>query len=281
MDVNDYQAWIGRTDVSTDVATAEPLRAWLATLDYENLSVKEGAPLPLLAHLIFNKPLARLSDIGPDGHQQRGEFLPPVALPRRMWAGSRFEFRAPLRVGDRLSRRSEVISIQPKTGASGALVFVVVRHTITSASGGEVAEDQTLVFRAAPSAGAPVRAAPGPAAQAPADFSRRVTPSEVMLFRYSALTFNGHRIHYDAPYAKEVEGYSGLIVHGPLLATLMIDLVARELPKAAIGSFEFTARNAVALPATISVCGRREDKTVALWIEHAGAAAVAGKATLR
>jgi len=270
---------------SPATATAEPLRAWLATLDYENLTVKEGAPLPPLAHLIFNKPVPRISEVGRDGHPKRGDFLPPVTLPRRMSAGSRFAFHAPLRVGDPVSKRSEVISIQAKTGSTGELVFLGLRHTTTSKSGGEVVEDQTVVYRDDPKPGEPARppgsmkpaAAPLPAAA----FSRTVVPDEVMLFRYSALTFNGHRIHYDAPYAKGVEGYPGLIVHGPLLATLMVDLVARELPKERIESFEFTARQAVTLPATISICGRREDKAVTLWVENAGAAAVTGKATLR
>ena len=201
-----------------------------------------------------------------------------------MWAGSRFEFRAPLRVSDKLSKRSEVVSVQAKTGSTGQLVFLVLRHTTTSQSGGEVMEEQTVVYRDDPkpeAAGAPAKPARPIAPMPAADFSRSVTPNEVMLFRYSALTFNGHRIHYDAPYAKEVEGYPGLVVHGPLLATLMVDLVARELRSESVEAFEFTARQAVTLPATITINGKREGKTVSLWIENQGAAAVTGKATLR
>ena len=284
MDVSQYQPWVGRSEVCTDIAAPEHYRAWLSTLDYKDLTVKDGAPMPPLAHLIFNKAIVPVSEVGRDGHPKRGDFLPPVALPRRMWAGSKFEFRAPLRVGDKLSKRSEVVSVQAKTGSTGQLVFLVLRHTTTSQSGGEVMEEQTVVYRDDPKPDAPGEAAKPARAPAPtpaADFSRSVTPNEVMLFRYSALTFNGHRIHYDAPYAKEVEGYPGLVVHGPLLATLMVDLVARELRSETVDAFEFTARQAVTLPASITINGKREGKSVSLWIENKGAAVVTGKATLR
>ncbi len=293
MDVSQYQPWVGRSEVCTDIAAPEHYRAWLSTLDYKDLTVKDGAPMPPLAHLIFNKAIVQVSEVGRDGHPKRGDFLPPVALPRRMWAGSKFEFRAPLRVGDKLAKRSEVVSVQAKTGSTGQLVFLVLRHTTTSQSGGEVMEEQTVVYRDDPkpaaageapkpaSAGAPSNSARAPAPMPAADFSRGVTPNEVMLFRYSAITFNGHRIHYDAPYAKEVEGYPGLVVHGPLLATLMVDLVARELPSEKVESFEFTARQAVTLPASITVNGKREGRAVSLWIENKGASAVTGKVTLR
>ena len=268
---------MGRSEVCTDIAAPEHYRAWLSTLDYKDLTVKDGVPMPPLAHLIFNKAIVQVSEVGRDGHPKRGDFLPPVALPRRMWAGSKFEFRAPLRVGDKLAKRSEVVSVQAKTGSTGQLVFLVLRHTTTShpkpAAAGEAPKPA--------SAGAPSNSARAPAPMPAADFSRGVTPNELMLFRYSALTFNGHRIHYDSPYAKEVEGYPGLVVHGPLLATLMVDLVARELPSEKVEAFEFTARQAVTLPTSITVNGKREGKSVSLWIENKGAAAVTGKVTLR
>ena len=284
MDVSQYQAWVGKRETYSDVITAEAIRAWRSTLDHADLVVKEGSPLPPLAHLIFNKPIVRVSEVDRDGHPKRGDFLPPVALPRRMWAGSKFEFVAPLRVGDKVSKLSEVVAVQGKTGSTGPLVFLVLKHLITSQSGGEVVEEQTIVYRDDPrpdAGGAPAKPPRPPAAMPAPAFSRSVTPNEVMLFRYSAMTFNGHRIHYDAPYAKQVEGYPGLVVHGPMLTTFLVDLVARELPSETVTAFEFTARQAVTLPATITVNGTREGKTVTLWIENRGVATMTGKATLR
>ena len=160
--------------------------------------------------------------------------------------------------------------------------MTTVRKLVILGAAGRDFHDFNVVYRDDPkpeAAGAPAKPARPITPMPAADFSRSVTPNEVMLFRYSALTFNGHRIHYDAPYAKEVEGYPGLVVHGPLLATLMVDLVARELRSESVEAFEFTARQAVTLPATITINGKREGKTVSLWIENQGAAAVTGKAS--
>jgi 3-methylfumaryl-CoA hydratase len=241
----DLSAWIGRTETVEDTATPTPVAALAATLDRADFLAgtrpAPGTPLPPLWHWLYFLPLAAQSEIGEDGHPKRGGFLPPVPLPRRMWAGSDFTFHAPLHVGDALSRTSTIVDVSEKSGRSGALVFVKVRHELRRAGENAVAltEHHNIVYRDAPKAG---DAAPAPqAAPTHAAFSRTIKADDVLLFRYSALTFNGHRIHYDRKYVTEVEGYPGLIVHGPLLATLLVDLLRREMPTARLTHFEFKA----------------------------------------
>ena len=197
-------------------------------------------PLPPLWHWLYFLPTHRQSDLGPDGHGRRGGFLPPVPLPRRMWAGSQFEFRAPMRVGDPVERTSTIEAVSAKHGRSGPLVFVKVRHELrcNGANDAALVEWHDIVFREGQHDGdaAPPLAAPDGAA-----WQREIVPDDVLLFRYSALTFNGHRIHYDRRYATAVEGYPGLVVHGPLIATLLMDLLHRERPLAAVAGFRFRA----------------------------------------
>ena len=275
--------WVGRTERRVDTVTAAPLAGLAATLDRDDAEPLPGTPLAPLAHWLFFQPVARQSEIGADGHPRRGGFLPPVALPRRKWAGSRLTFHHALNVGDEMLRNSTITKVDAKTGRSGTLVFVTVRHEITSAAGLALTEEHDIVYRDHPVPGAAV-AAP---VQAPTDaaFSRRIEPDPVLLFRYSALTFNAHRIHYDRPYATEVEGYPGLIVHGPLIATLLIDLVRRELPAARIRRFEFKAASPLFDTQPFSVCGRLEANaaggSVALWAcNHEGALAMHARAEL-
>ncbi len=183
----------------------------------------------------------RQSEIGADGHAKRGGFLPPVPLPRRMWAGSQFEFRSPVRVGDAVARTSTIDDVTTKEGRTGTLVFVKVRHEVRCNGAAEPAlvEFHDIVYREAQR---PDDVAPPPqAAPADAAWQREIVPDDVLLFRYSALTFNGHRIHYDRKYVTEVEGYPGLIVHGPLIATLLIDLLRRQMPEAEVATFRFKA----------------------------------------
>ncbi len=230
--------WIGRRAARRERIDPNRLAAWSGTLDRAEPFPEPGARVPPGFHWTLFPPLARQSDLGSDGHPRRGGLLPPVSLPRRMWAGSRIRFEAPLRVGEEVEQVSEVIRVEEKRGRAGDLVFVTVRHTLAGEAGLAIEEEQDLVYRDAPKAGA----APVPLEPAPAGaFGRRLTPDEVLLFRYSALTFNGHRIHYDRRYATEVEGYPGLVVHGPLLATLLLDLVRRERPGATVERFRFKA----------------------------------------
>ena len=235
------QSWTGSTETLLDYATAAPLRALSATLDRDDPAPVAGDPLPALWHWLYFLPQHRHGEIGSDGHARRGGFLPPVPLPRRMWAGGRLHWQAanPLRVGDALRRVSSIESVTHKRGRSGDLLFVLVRHAISNDAGLCLTEEHDIVYRAAAHAG---EAAPAPlAADQSAPWQREVLADAVLLFRYSALTFNSHRIHYDRSYVTQEEGYPGLVVHGPLIATLLLDLVRRHLPDATIGQFSFKA----------------------------------------
>ena len=232
------QTWQGRSETLEDLITPAPLRALSATLDREDPLPVAGTALPALWHWLFFLPHHRQSEIGPDGHAQRGGFLPPVPLPRRMWAGGRLHWHAPLRVGEAVKRVSTIESVTHKSGRSGDLLFVVVKHEVHNAQGLCLTEAHDIVYRPAAQASDPV---PAPVAAAMgALWTRDVVPDDVLLFRYSALTFNGHRIHYDRQYVTQVEGYPGLIVHGPLIATLLVDLVRRQTDRP-IRRFEFKA----------------------------------------
>ena len=255
--------WIGRAEVRSDTVTAGQVVALSATLDRDDPEPKPGDPLPPLWHWLFFLDRHRQSELGPDGHARRGGLLPPIPLPRRMWAGSRFEFRHPLLVGDQITRETRVIDIQEKSGRSGPLVFVVVRHEISTAEGLAIVEEHDIVYREHGPA-APAQPAPADAA-----WERTIQPDDVLLFRYSALTFNGHRIHYDRRYATEVEGYPGLVVHGPLIATLLMDLLRRNQPETNVARFSFRAVSPLFDTGPFVVCGKPEGKTIALWAKDA------------
>ena len=231
--------WVGRRETAEDIITADPLARLGAILDHDAPLPGADAAVSPGAHWLYFLNRARQSAIGPDGHPERGGFMPPVTLPRRMFAGARYEFRAPLAAGMTVSRASEILSVKRKEGKSGALVFVTVRHDYQGADGAGLTEEQDIVYREAPQPGAPQTAPP--AAPADATWSRSIWPDPVLLFRYSAVTFNGHRIHYDRDYCREVEGYPGLVVHGPLIATYLMDLCAQERPDAALRRFSFRA----------------------------------------
>lgn len=233
------RTWEGRSETLRDDVTAAPVRNLSATLDRDDPAPVAGTELPPLWHWLYFLPSARQSELGPDGHAKRGGFLPPVPLPRRMWAGGRLEWHAPLHVGDAIERTSRIVSVTHKAGRSGDLVFVLVRHEVRNAQGLALTEEHDIVYRGAPQPGDP--APPPQPAPAQAPWSREIVPDDVLLFRYSALTFNGHRIHYDRRYVTEVEGYPGLIVHGPLIATLLVDLARRQRPDARLRSFGFKA----------------------------------------
>ncbi len=221
--------WIGRTESRTDTVTAWPVAALSATLDRNDPQPKSGDTLPPGWHWLYFLEATRGSELGSDGHPQRGGFLPPVPLPRRMWAGGRIEFLQPLRVGDAIRRDSEILSVESKHGRSGDLVFVTVRHTISAGDRVAVREEHDIVYRdAVKPSDPPPQSRPAPAN---ATWHRALAGDPVLLFRYSALTFNGHRIHYDLDYVKNQESYPGLIVHGPLQTTLLLDLCRRHDPR--------------------------------------------------
>jgi 3-methylfumaryl-CoA hydratase len=276
--------WIGRSETLRDHIGATPAKALNATLDHPAMAVEAGTALPPLWHWLYFLPLHRQSEIGPDGHARRGGFLPPVPLPRRMWAGSQFEFRSPVRVGDAVERLSTIADVSAKDGRTGKLVFVKVRHEVrcNGAADPAIVEFHDIVYRDARRPG-DVEPPPQPADDGAA-WQRVIVPDDVLLFRYSALTFNGHRIHYDRKYVTEVEGYPGLIVHGPLIATLLMDLVRRHAPDADVASFRFKAvRPTFDLhPFRVSGQLQGDGKTVKLWAQdHEGWLTMDAVATLR
>jgi 3-methylfumaryl-CoA hydratase len=274
--------WIGRTETVNDVATATPCAALAATFDQPNERPPVGTPLPPLWHWLYFLPLYRQSEIGPDGHAKRGGFLPPVPLPRRMWAGSQFTFHRPLRVGDAITRVSTIENVTEKSGRTGPLVFVKVRHEVRRTDDPDLAltEFHDIVYREAPK---PSDVAPPPK-RAPerSAWERLWVPDDVLLFRYSALTFNGHRIHYDRRYVTQVEGYPGLIVHGPMVATLLVELLRERLPHARLAGYEFRAVRPLFDINTFTVCGEpAADGTVKLWArDHEGYLAMEATAVL-
>ena len=239
----DLSSWIGREERAGDTLDAPLARRWLATFD---LPPRSAGAMPQGIHWCLGVPETPTAALGADGHPKRdgspGSFLPPAPAPRRMWAGSACEFLAPLAVGAAVERVSRIESIDAKQGSTGPLTFVTILHEIAADGVPALRERQTLVYRQAPPPGSPpVPPLPGAGRfdENGWDALRRWVPDAPLLFRYSALTFNTHRIHYDADYVRDVEGYRGLVVHGPLMASLLLQLAAREFGDNALASFSF------------------------------------------
>jgi len=268
IDLPYLKQWVGKQETAHDQVYPTPVRAMALTLNHsaDNAVL---APLPPVWHWLYFLPMSPLNETGPDGHPARGGFLPPVPLPRRMWASSELSFHAPIAIGDEIKRTSTIRSVEHKTGRSGDLVFVTVDHQIHTGQTLCIDEAHHIVYRAMPKAGAALPTPP--AAPTNSQWSRQVEPDPVLLFRYSALTFNGHRIHYDQPYTTTTEGYPGLVVHGPLVATLLLDLLHEHLPQATVKSYKFRAMSPTFCPDPFSLHGRLEDdgRTVKLWAQHA------------
>ncbi|OZI66184.1 FAS1-like dehydratase domain-containing protein [Bordetella genomosp. 11] len=273
--------WLDKTETVQDLITPFPLAALAATLERPD----PRGLVPPLWHWMYFLPVTPMSEVGPDGHARRGGFLPPVPLPRRMWAGGRLTFHAPLREGERATRTSTIAHIEDKTGRSGRLVFVTVQHRYAVDGETRIEEEHDIVYRdasppsAAAAAGSAQRPAPAPQGEA---WSRTVHPDPVLLFRYSALTFNSHRIHYDHPYVTGEESYPGLIVHGPLIATLLVDLVHRQLPDARLRGFAFRAMRPCFAGNALTVCGKPgSEGEIALWTrDHEGNLGMQATATV-
>ncbi len=279
-DVPLLQQWVGKTESASDVIHTGAATALAATLD-RPLAIEPGVALPPLWHWIYFWSASPQAEIGADGHPQRGGFLPPVPLPRRMWAGGRLIFGVPLPIGAVATRTSRIQNVTAKNGQSGKLAFVTVQHQIAHNDRIAITEEHDIVYRDLPQPGS--ASATPKAAPAEALWSRTVMPDPVLLFRYSALTFNGHRIHYDRSYVTGVEGYPGLIVHGPLIATLLVDLLQRHMPQAQLSAFDFRAVGPLFDIEPFTVCGQPDanGRTVRLWAKNArGELAMQAEATL-
>lgn len=235
-----FDEWIGRSEVVEDLITSWPVAALQAVFDLDRPIPRPGDPIPPMWHWLFFLSTTRRSQLGSDGHAVRGGFLPPVDLPRRMFAGGRTEFLAPVRVGQTARRTGTVVRIEEKEGRRGPLVFVTARFEVSTEDGVAIVEEQDLVYREA--AAGSQQPPPGSDPVPEAMWAETITPDPVMLFRFSALTFNSHRIHYDYPYVTETEGYPGLIVHGPMTAMWLIGLCTANDPRP-VSRFSFRGRS--------------------------------------
>ena len=278
-----YDQYVGRTETSHDTVWPLLIRGLAATLDIPEEEAAPDGVLPPLWHWMLFQDWAPAHDLGPDGHPKRGGFLPPVHdLPRRMWAGGRISLHRDLRAGERISRTSTILSVEEKSGGSGRLVFVTVRHEIAGegdAAGPAIVEEQNIVYRGTEGA-AVKRAEPAPPVPAGA-WTRTVRPDPVLLFRYSALTANGHRIHYDLDYVTREEGYPGLVVHGPLQATWLADLLRRHRPGARIARISFRGRRPAFHQNPLMLVGYEDEGKIRLETRgHEGAVCMSAEAEL-
>jgi 3-methylfumaryl-CoA hydratase len=269
--IEELQDWVGREERAADIAEWGPVARLAAILDYEH-PPWPAHELPALAHWLYFLPRDQQSALDPDGHPRRGAFLPPVPLPRRMWAGSRVQFLTSVSVGASLERRSTIARVTCKSGTAGNNVFVTVKHEIASHGAIAIIEEQDLVYL--PALAAQSGSARPVIARDPrvADVTRSMTADPVRLFRYSALTFNAHRIHYDREYARMAEGYPGLVVHGPLLAILALDHFRREAEGAVPRSFQFRAHRPLFDTDRFDVCLAWNAAGASLWIVNTAGA---------
>lgn len=276
--MGEWTHWIGREEHRVDTLTPGLLARYRATIDSQDT----GDIAPQGIHWCFCLPEMATSDLAADGHPPKGNFMPPVDLPRRMWASSDVEFVIPITAGGHIERTSRIALIDKKQGGSGTLVFVGVRHETRCDGAVAVNETQTIVYREMPAVLA-AQALPVDTGKTPEGWSimRQVMPTAPLLFRYSALTFNSHRIHYDAPYARDDEGYAGLVVHGPLTASLLLDLAARALGPNRIKTFRFRGVAPVYAGVRLHLLARQDGKSLNFAvIDGAGREAMTAVATL-
>jgi 3-methylfumaryl-CoA hydratase len=278
-DLDHLRQWIGRTTEASDIVTAQLVKGLRATLFMEIGDPKPGDAAPFTVHWCLAQPVFPMSELGPDGHPARGGFLPPVPLPRRMWAGGELEFIDPLRVGDQAVRTSRITDVTMKTGSTGPLCFVSVEHVIATSRGPAIRERQDIVYRdmSAQPASAPAK----PATPPPATRHRESHMADaVLLFRYSALTFNGHRIHYDRDYVTGVEGYPGLIFHGPMQAALLVEFAAKQHGGKAPAKFSYRGVQPLFEGSEFSVNANDAGAGMELWTANsAGQPTMKGTAT--
>jgi 3-methylfumaryl-CoA hydratase len=266
VDLDHLRRWIGNTETASDLVTPQLTRALRATLFLDIGQPVAGDAAPLTVHWCLAQPVAPMAALGSDGHPSRGGFLPPVPLPRRMWAGGQLTFHDPIRVGDEVTRHSRIADVTLKHGGSGALCFVTVAHEITTPRGVAITERQDIVYREAATAAAAAAKAEAPA---PAKHRRSHHADPVLLFRYSALTFNGHRIHYDRDYATRVEGYPGLVFHGPLQAALLTQFAAELKDGKSPKTFDYRGVAPLFDGGDFSLNADATKTGLALWVANA------------
>lgn len=278
IDLDHLRQWVGRERTLVDDLHPFPAQALSNALDHR-APLESGEALPPSWQWLYFLDTPSASITGPDGHPKLGAFLPPAPLPRRMWAAGAMQIERPLHLGTPATRRSVIRSVDAKSGKSGSLVFVTLDHEVSQRGHLCLREEQNLVYRDMPSGPAPLP--PGEAAPTHADWSRTVTPDPVLLFRYSALTYNSHRIHYDRHYAVEREFYPALVVHGPLLATLLLDLASANLGGGSITAFQFRAVRPTFDTHPFTLSGKRDGHHLKLWsADHEGHLCMSATATV-
>lgn len=260
-DLDHLREWIGREETRSELLTDALVERFNATFDRQG-SLEDGAAAPLFIHLCLGQPAAPTAELGPDGHPARGGFLPPVPLPRRMWAGGEVAFHDDIRIGEVVTRRSIIADVTLKEGRTGTLCFVTVNHHVTSGGRDVLSERQDIVYRDVDTPGGAPRPAPEPAP--PGDNRRDIPVTPAFLFRYSALTFNGHRIHYDVPYVTGEERYPGLIVHGPIQATLLAQYAA-DLHGRVPARFSFRSLSPIFGTHDLSINASMDGDEMKLW----------------
>ncbi|WP_415806417.1 MaoC family dehydratase N-terminal domain-containing protein [Bordetella muralis] len=281
-----YAAWVGREESRTEYVNVNTVAAMAATLDWEKTPA-QGEALPPGWQWLFFNGAARRSGLGTDGHPQRGGFLPPIELPRRMWAGSRIRYLNDLPIGEQATRQSRILKVENKVGKRGSLWFVTVQHTTTCQQRDCIVEEQDIVYREATPVTTATSASATPVKPARheeiAQWGREVWPDTTLLFRYSALTFNGHRIHYDQAYARQEEGYPDLVVHGPLTATLLQQFALEYGDGRQLSSFDFRGVSPLFVAHPFQLEGREaDDGSVDVWARGPdGELAMSAKATYR
>ncbi len=259
-----FEDWIGREEERSEPILGAVVEAMAATLDLER-SPQTGEALPPGWQWLFFNPVVRRNVLSIDGHPRRGGFLPPIELPRRMWAGSRIRYLADLPVDGQATRSSRILKIENKAGKSGSLSFLTVQHTISCDGTACISEEQDIVYREATPPGAAAARAPKRYDGVP-QWSRSFEPDTTLLFRFSALTFNGHRIHYDQAYARDEEGYPDLVVHGPLTATLLQQLALEHGGGRPLARFDFRGATPLFVGRAFRLEGRQaEDGTLEVW----------------
>ncbi|MEN1579699.1 hypothetical protein AAIH51_15190 [Pseudomonas aeruginosa] len=279
IDIKHLQSWIGCQQVVEDPLPVFPARALAAALSREQLP-EQGDSLPPSWHWLHFLETPSGSGTGVDGHPLKGGFLPPVPLPRRMWASGQLQIEQPLSIGVPAQRQSRVATVELKEGRSGSLVFVTLEHLLFQRGECRIRELQHLVYRDAPSAAAPLP--PGQLPVAESQWERVLNADPVLLFRFSALTYNAHRIHYDRDYAMQEEFYPGLVVQGPLLATSLLELAIEHTAPDAVRDFEFRAMRPTFAPGPIRLCGRRDGQQLQLWsLDQDGFVGMSARATVR
>ena len=263
LDADNLSQWVGSKQTTKETISVEPLYRMRATLDLEPKTMRDGEVVPELWHWAYFLKPARASELGRDGHTGLGEFMPPIPLPRRMWAGGHVKFSAPLWVGELARRESTVRDVRIKQGRTGILCFVEVEHIIIVGDEVKLIEINNIVYRDMQQPGDNNTQAP----EVPVDalWTRELKPDSTLLFRYSALTFNGHRIHYDLDYCQQEEGYPGLVVHGPLTATLLIEMLKHQNPGKSLASCDFRAFSPLFGDAPFTLNGQTDGTDANLW----------------